>query len=136
MGQMKARKKSINRWEVVLVSKCCLGVKCRYNGGGVLKGSIARLGLKFELFGACPETLGGLPVPREGCEVKKGVVVGRRSQKNYTADYRRGALRILVACRKLGIRKAYLLKNSPSCGPGYGITAKLLESKGIKVYCL
>jgi len=85
----------------------------------------------------CPEVMGGLPTPREGCDVKgDGRVVGRKTGRDYTAAYMRGARKVLKLCRERGITKAYLLRHSPSCGKDYGLTALMLEQNGIKVIAI
>lgn len=120
-----------------LVSKCCAGMKCRYRRTGYLKKSLERLGEAEDYLAVCPEMLGGLPLPREGCDVKRGDrVIGRKTGTDYTAEYLRGAYKTLELCRKLGIDRAYLLRSSPSCGKGYGITAKVLAARGIKVIAI
>lgn len=119
---------------MVLISKCCVGVKCRYNGKGYFKKVVERLGMKDDLLAVCPEILGGLLVPRVGCSIKKGKAIGRDIMRtDYTKEYKLGAQKTLELCLANNITKAYLLKNSPSCGAGYGITAKLLAEHGIKV---
>ncbi|MFP3869030.1 MAG: DUF523 domain-containing protein [Desulfobacteraceae bacterium] len=119
---------------MVLVSKCCAGVKCRYNRKGFCRKIVTELGLTEDFIAVCPEVLGGLPTPREGCNVVNGNrVKGRRTGKDFTEAYMVGARKTLEICRANGIRKAYLLANSPSCGKGYGITARLLEAQGIEV---
>ncbi len=119
--------------ETVLVSKCCAGEKCRYRHNGFLRKFYLELQGEVKTVTACPEQLGGLPTPREGCSVIRGRVKGRRTGRDYTREYQEGADKTLALCQKHGIKTAYLLKNSPSCGQGYGLTAKLLEANGIRV---
>jgi len=90
-----------------------------------------------DFIAVCPEMLGGLPCPREGCQVtEEGVVVGFKSGRDYTQEYVMGAQKVLDLCLKNDIKEAYLLSNSPSCGKGYGITACLLEDNGIEVIAI
>ena len=118
-----------------LISRCCVGMSCRYNGNGYLRSIAQRLGQKEDFLTVCPEQMGGLPTPREGCNVTRdGKVVGRVTGIDYTKNYILGAEKTLELCIKNNITKAYLLKNSPSCGKGYGLTAKLLEAHGIQVF--
>lgn len=119
--------------ETIIISKCCMGIPCRYNQNGCLKSRAKELALKHSVITICPEQDGGLPTPREGCSVINDKVVGRVTGKDFTPEYTYGAILALQTCKRNAIKKAYLLKSSPSCGKGYGITAKLLESKGIKV---
>jgi uncharacterized protein YbbK (DUF523 family) len=104
------------------------------------KKATADLTAKYEIIPLCPELMGGLPTPREGCDVistnQGDKVIGRDTRTDYTAAYEKGAQQVLRLCTILGIRKAYLLKKSPSCGPGYGICAKLLEANGIGTWGL
>ena len=119
--------------ETVLVSECCVGVRCRYRHNGYARKIIDKIGQEYDILAVCPEVAGGLPVPREGCEVRDDHVVGRRTGRDYTAEYVEGAQQALRKCRLLDIRRAYLLTNSPSCGLDYGLTAKLLVDNGIEV---
>ena len=55
----------------VLVSRCLLGIPCRYHGSETVMGRhigrpalIARLRKKYELLDVCPEVDAGLPTPR------------------------------------------------------------------------
>jgi len=119
---------------MVLISKCCVGVKCRYRHNGFWRKFVAEVGEVEDFIAVCPEMLGGLPLPREGCNVtKSGQVVGRRTRKDYTTNYQYGAQATLEICQRNGIKCAYLLKNSPSCGAEYGLTAKLLAAHGIEI---
>jgi uncharacterized protein YbbK (DUF523 family) len=116
-----------------LVSKCCAGIKCRYRHNGFFRKFLKEIGEKEDYIAVCPETLGGLKIPREGCSIDGRQVIGRKTGKPYTKEYIKGANKTLEICKKNGIKTAYLLKNSPSCGKGYGLTAKLLEKNGIEV---
>jgi len=121
---------------MIIVSKCCAGVPCRYHCRGTMKSRIATLGLHDDFVAVCPEMLGGLPCPREGCSIVRGRVIGRRTGCDYTAEYTMGAYAVLEIARTLSVEHAYLLGGSPSCGRGYGLTARLLESHGITVHAL
>ena len=116
-----------------LVSKCCAGIQCRYRGTGYFRNFMAKAGRLDNFIALCPEQMAGLPTPREPCSVRGGRVIGRRTNKDYTTVFFRASMKVLKVCQTLGIKKAYLLKNSPACGRGYGITAKLLEKNGIEV---
>ena len=124
-----------------LISRCCTGARCRYKGTGYLRKIFLNINQHEDYLAICPEELGGLPTPREGCFIQRSIikgvqryqVLGRRTRTNYTYQYVTGAKRTLMLCQKLGIRKAYLLKGSPACGIGYGITAMMLKEHGIEV---
>ena len=122
--------------ELVLISKCCVGIKCRYRCTGYLKQSMEELGKHVNFIAVCPEMLGGLPCPREGTDVKGRGVVGRRTGTSYTKQYRLGAEKTLALCKRNKIKTAYLLNHSPSCGKGYGVTARLLDKSGIVVIAI
>jgi uncharacterized protein YbbK (DUF523 family) len=119
--------------ETILVSKCLLGIRCSYQGHGHRHTGVLALGLQYNILAVCPELEGGLPIPREGVTIREGRAIGRESGKDYTKEYLAGAAATLSLVQKLGITKAYMLENSPSCGKGYGITAKLLAANGVEV---
>ena len=56
--------------ERLLISACFLGKNCKYSGGNnaLPPEILARLGEKYALVPVCPETAGGLPIPREPSE--------------------------------------------------------------------
>ena len=122
--------------DTVLVSKCLCGCKVTYEGHGYRHPIVLQIGKDNNLLAVCPEMLGGLSCPREGCRVENGLVLGRETGVDYSYQYHLGAEKTLDLCRKLGIRKAFLLENSPSCGRGYGLTAKLLAEHGVEIVAI
>ncbi len=140
--------------ELLLVSACLLGVRCRYNGGHQENEYVLNLRKSYILIPICPEQLGGLPTPRIATEFSVGD--GRdtleasenlvnKEGKNLSREFLRGADETLKICKKLDIRKAVLKENSPSCGcsfiyrnevlvPGQGVTTALLRKEGIHVF--
>ena len=76
----------------LLVSACLLGANCKYSGGNnALDGETLRLlREKWALTPVCPETAGGLGVPREPSERREGRVVNRRGE-DVTAAFSGGA---------------------------------------------
>ena len=78
--------------EKLLISACLLGRCCKYNGGHNLHPLAERLGEKYELVAVCPESFGGLPIPREPSE-RVGDRVLSKSGLDVTAAFRRGAER-------------------------------------------
>jgi len=50
--------------------------------------------------------------------------------------YERGTEIVLELVQRFGVRHVWLLKDSPACGRGYGITAKRLEAAGIVVHAV
>ena len=131
----------------ILVSACLLGDKVNYKGQGKYTPDIEKIKEKYDLVVFCPEVEGGLPIPRLPNEIRGDEVI-RSDGKNVTKEFERGAKKALALCKYLGITKALLKENSPSCGshmiydgyfhdkkiPGLGITAKLLKENGIEVY--
>ena len=131
----------------ILVSACLVGEKTNYKGQGNYTPEIEQLKEKYDLVLFCPEVEGGLPTPREPSEIKGSQVV-QKSGKNVTREFEKGANKALALCKYLGITKAVLKENSPSCGthmihngffmdrliPGMGVTARVLKEHGIEVY--
>jgi Uncharacterized conserved protein len=130
----------------ILVSACLLGRKCKYNGGDNFNPAIAALGKEHELIPVCPETAGGLPVPRVPCEIIGGDVIDK-SGVSRDREFRRGAEQCLAIAEKEHTDLAILQSRSPSCGvgriydgtfsgrltEGSGVFASLLMEKGFKV---
>jgi uncharacterized protein YbbK (DUF523 family) len=135
--------------ERLLVSACLLGFCCKYDGGhnALPPETLARLREKYRLLPVCPETAGGLPVPRTPAE-RRGEAVVSRTGADVTAAFARGAETALRLCERTGCRKALLKERSPSCGsrriydgsfsgrliPGSGVSAEALRAAGVAVY--
>ena len=134
-----------------LISACLVGINCRYNGSGTREEVLEELFRNGEALAVCPEVLGGLPTPRECCEIQvlrgEPRVLGR-SGKDYTRAFREGARKTLEICRICGITEAILQSRSPSCGygriydgtfsgrlvEGSGIAATLLQKEGFRIH--
>ncbi len=125
-----------------LVSACLLGVNCRYDGGNRLRGEAVELAREISVVPVCPEQLGGLPTPREPCEIVGGTgadvldghaKVVSSGGEDVTENFLRGAREVLRLARLCGAQKAYLKTDSPSCGPGPGVTAAFLERSGVEL---
>jgi uncharacterized protein YbbK (DUF523 family) len=123
----------------VLVSRCLLGIPCRYHGLEIVKGTglhigrpalIARLRQKYELLDICPEVDAGLPTPRPPISLKRGRAFCKR--EDITEQLMRCAHRILDLARERHCVAAYLLKTSPTCDPTFGLCGRLLRESGIK----
>ena len=135
---------------MILVIACLVGLNCKYNGENNFTKEIFDMVKKGEAIFVCPEQLGGLSTPREPAEIKyingKKCVI-TKDGKDVTKEYEKGALETLNLMKKLGITKAILKANSPSCGCGMiydgtftgkkiignGITTQLLLDNGIEV---
>ncbi|EJN23851.1 DUF523 domain-containing protein [Pseudomonas sp. GM80] len=142
----------------ILVSRCLLGHRVRYDGGAsgpfdlleqwISEGRVVPL---------CPEVAGGLPTPRaaaeipggQGGEVLDGIAAVMTTEgEDVSAQFLDGARQALELVRKHGIRVAVLKANSPSCGnlltydgtfsgvkvSGEGVTAALLKRHGVQVF--
>jgi len=118
--------------EPVIISMCGLGIPCQYRARSFRKKIVDSYMNKYFLIPVCPEQLGGLPTPRPACYLNGDRIIGKDG-KDYTQNYERGAKLALDIAKMYDIKKAYLKKGSPSCGID-GITRKLFEENGIKVY--
>lgn len=132
--------------EKILISACLVGDKVRYDGRSNYSPLIVKLLEQYELVPFCPEVEGGLTTPRNPSE-QKGEKVYMNNGRDVTHQFEKGAELALNICQYLGIKIAILKDGSPSCGSkeihdgsfsgkkikGKGVTASLLEKKGIKV---
>ncbi len=142
----------------ILVSRCLLGHRVRYDGGA--SGPFGQLDTwlaEGRVVGLCPEVAGGLPTPRPAAEIPGGqgvqvldgqALVLTEAGEDFTDAFLRGAQLALEAVRRHGIRIAVLKANSPSCGnvltydgtftatkvAGEGVTAALLRREGVQVF--
>jgi uncharacterized protein YbbK (DUF523 family) len=142
----------------ILVSRCLLGHRVRYDGGA--SGPFDQLEqwiAEGRVVALCPEVAGGLSTPRPAAEIPggQGVEVLDGSARVLTvegedvsAEFLSGARQALALVEQHGIRIAVLKANSPSCGnlltydgtfsgvkvSGEGVTAALLKRNGVKVF--
>lgn len=130
----------------ILVSSCLLGISCRYDGKSKPNKKIISLMDKHTLIPVCPESLGGLPIPRVASEICENRVISA-TNKDVTKNYKLGAEETLKIAKLYDVDLAILKEKSPSCGykeiydgtfsrnliKGMGITAKLLSENNIKV---
>lgn len=142
----------------ILVSRCLLGHRVRYDGGA--SGPFDQLQLWLDegrVVPLCPEVAGGLSTPRAAAEIPGGqgveVLEGRAvvittEGEDVSAQFLFGARQALELVQEHGIRIAVLKANSPSCGnrltydgtfsgvkvSGEGVTAALLRRHGVLVF--
>jgi uncharacterized protein YbbK (DUF523 family) len=142
----------------ILVSRCLLGHRVRYDGGA--SGPFDQLQRWLDegrVVPLCPEVAGGLPTPRAAAEIPGGqgaqVLEGEASVmtvegEDVSAQFLSGAYQALALVQQHGIRVAILKANSPSCGnlltydgtfsgvkvSGEGVTAALLKRNGVQVF--
>ena len=135
--------------EKLLISACLLGFCCKYDGGTntLPADTIAALREQYELIPVCPETAGGLPIPRAPSERRGGRVISREGN-DVTNEYEQGARIALVLAERFGCRRALLKERSPSCGageiydgmfshsriPGDGVAAEALHRAGLTLF--
>ena len=142
----------------LLVSRCLLGHRVRYDGGASGPyDQLAKWQEEGRVIALCPEVAGGLPTPRAAAEIPGGqgveVLSGRApvittDGEDVTAAFVSGAQQALELVKQHGIRIAILKANSPSCGnrltydgsfsgtkvAGQGVTAALLSAAGVQVF--
>ncbi|MBT8767800.1 DUF523 domain-containing protein [Metapseudomonas boanensis] len=142
----------------ILVSRCLLGQRVRYDGGthGPF-GPLERWQAEGRIVPLCPEVAGGLPTPRAPAEIPSGqgarvlegeLPVMTDDGQDVTAEFVAGARIALDLVATHGIRMAVLKARSPSCGnrenydgsfsgtrvAGEGVTAAALRSAGVEVF--
>lgn len=142
----------------ILVSRCLLGHRVRYDGGAHGPFDLLQQWLdEGRVVALCPEVAGGLPTPRPPAEIAGGqgaqVLDGRLpvltiDGADVTAAFVAGAQQALELVQAHGIRLALLKARSPSCGnlenydgsfsgvrvAGEGVTAALLRRAGVQVF--
>ena len=134
-----------------LVSACLLGVNCRYDGDNNYNKRLFEYFEESLLYPVCPEVMGGLSIPRKPCEivqVEDDLKVYDINGNDKTNQFVQGAQKTLKIAELLNTKKAIFMERSPSCGvhniydgnfnnkliTGQGITTRLLEKNGIKVF--
>lgn len=132
--------------EILLVSACLMGVRCRYDGGGKELAELPALLRRYHLVPVCGEVMGGLPTPRAPAE-RAGERVLDRDGRDVTEAFRRGAEEAVRLAKLYGAKKALLKERSPSCASGsiydgsftgtlrdgWGVTAEALRESGVMV---
>ena len=132
---------------MILLSACLAGVPCRMDGKSKPVKELCELAARGEAILACPEVLGGLPVPRIPSERQPDGTVKNALGEDVTAFFLRGAEMALNISRENCCTCAVLKTRSPSCGkgsiydgsfsktliPGSGVCAELLLQSGIQV---
>ncbi|RBQ29918.1 DUF523 domain-containing protein [Aliarcobacter vitoriensis] len=146
----------------ILVSSCLLGEDVRYDGNNsnialnpkfkfYYKELFMDIMCENEIYSICPEVAGGLGIPRNKAEIKnhsKPFVVADELNNDITINFLLGAKKALDICKENDIKVALFKSKSPSCGNNevydgtfngnlineMGLTARLLEENGIKVF--
>ncbi len=131
----------------ILISSCLLGNNCKWNGRNNGREIIMSIKDKVEFIPVCSEVLGGLPIPRIPSEIV-GKRVINEINLDVTNQFLEGAEKVLQIAKENNVKYAIFKERSPSCGvhqiyngkfkrivkKGKGITTKLLEKNGIRVY--
>jgi uncharacterized protein YbbK (DUF523 family) len=131
-----------------MISKCMLGVACRYDGKSkpLNQDILDKLSKKYELIPFCPEEV-ALPTPRPAARF-----IGDRlidiNGVDKTKEFLIGAQKALDICKKENIKIFIGKEKSPSCGikqtsayingceckcSALGLTSKILQNNGIKL---
>ena len=146
----------------ILISSCLLGEDVRYDGNNSsvafnpnISFSLKELFMDIlcdnEIYSFCPEVAGGLGIPRNKAEIKshnKPFMVIDEKENDVTINFLIGAKKALDICLENSIKVALFKSKSPSCGNievydgtfskklvlEKGLTARLLEENGIKVF--
>lgn len=123
-----------------IISGCLLGVNCKYNGENNRCDWVCDFASKHSYLAVCPETAGGLLVPRPPAEIKDGRVINKTGE-DVTAQFERGAINTFnVAATEAVLREeplegAILKARSPSCGCGKiydgTFTGTLVDGDGV-----
>lgn len=135
-----------------IVSGCLLGKNCKYNGGNNRNEKVLEFLKDKKYVEVCPESAGGLKIPRPAAEIKGESVINKEGV-DVTYEFILGAKLSLEKAinysKEIGeeIEGAILKANSPSCGSGKiydgsfskklidgdGIFARVLKDRKIKV---
>ncbi len=131
---------------MIAVSACLCGIACRMDGRAKEVKEFRRLYEEGKALPLCPETAGGLPVPRPASEIRDGRVINSRGE-DVTEAFLSGSLLCLKEFREKGCTGAVLKSKSPACGlgtvydgsfsgrlvKGNGIFAEMLAAEGVPV---
>jgi len=123
----------------VLISRCLLGVPCRYHGRSTTRWGhrtgrpalVERLGRRYALVDICPEVDAGMPTPRPPTRIADGrwICDGR----DVTATFAAGADLAVAAATRHHCERAYLLRGSPACDRNNGAAGQRLQEAGVRV---
>jgi uncharacterized protein YbbK (DUF523 family) len=112
-----ARLKSSGR-EVVIVSACLVGVRCRFDGQDKDNpAAVARLAGAGEILPLCPEVLAQFGVPRPSITLSSdGKVATDARGRDVTSQLEAGVRLADLLATESGAMRAVLKERSPSCG--------------------
>ena len=125
---------------MIIVSPCLLGKNCKYNGKNNFNSKIVDFLKDKNVIELCPETLSGLPVPRDPIELKNGIPFDKNGNC-FETELKHGVERALekldskIDSTGEKVEFAILQARSPSCGVGKiydGTFSKnLIEGNGL-----
>jgi len=131
-----------------MISKCMLGVPCRYDGKSkpLDETILNKLKEKYELIPFCPEEV-ALPTPRPPARFIGDKIVDIHGVDK-TKEFLKGAKEALRICKEENIKVFIGKEKSPSCGikktsayingceckcDTMGLTSKILKEEGIEL---
>ena len=113
-----------------------MGKKCKYNGGDNYDPFLESLLKDDEVILICPETEGGLPVPRNPVELNGNKALDREGN-DYTSFFSKGVEIVVEKAEKEQPDAFILQPRSPTCGYGFiydGTFSKtLIKGNGLLV---
>lgn len=139
-----------------LISACLANQAVRYDGKAYHFSQIQNFLAEHQVILACPEVLGGLPIPRAAAEIQAGSatqvlngtarIIDTQGQ-DVSHAFIQGAYATLALAQTHQVDLVVLKENSPSCGSHFiydgsfsgrkihaaGITTTLLTAHGFKV---
>ncbi len=130
-----------------IASACLAGLPCRYDGASKPCQTVMELYETGKILTVCPESLGGLKIPRLPCE-QKGTRVMCKNGEDMTEAFYLGATKALEIALKSGCRRVIVKSRSPSCGygqiydgsfghvlcAGNGICTNILLANGFEIF--
>ena len=131
-----------------MISKCMLGVACRYDGKSksLESAKLNKLKETYELVAFCPEEV-ALPTPRPAVRFIGEKLINIENIDR-TEEFQKGANKALEICQKENIKIFIGKEKSPSCGiyktsafvdgkeikiDKKGLTSEVLSKNGIKL---
>lgn len=99
----------------ILVSKCLLGERCRFDGKSKSNQKVIDFLKNHEVIGVCPEVMGGMDVPHPPCERINDKIIGKDGI-DYSDKFYKGASIAYDLCMQNNCKLAILKAKSPSCG--------------------
>ncbi|MCD7949382.1 MAG: DUF523 domain-containing protein [Erysipelotrichaceae bacterium] len=131
------------------ISSCLLGECCTYNATHHLLEEIKLIN-DIHFIAVCPEVIGGLPIPRDPCEIisQDPLKIISIKGEDKTSAYVQGSLKALKLFKDNDVKIALLKYKSPSCGcdgiydgsfshrliNGQGVFASICSKNKIEVF--